>query len=136
MIRAEDAPALAGWSQNPNAPIDQRLAASSQALDFYIELADRWENSVWNEVLAERVRAHRKHGDDSIESSAVGDLPMLAILVEEIGEVAHALTYDGPTEGLADELIQVMAVCSAWLDKVREGGPSLEFVNALQKGDD
>lgn len=87
--------------------------------------------SVWTEVLAERVRAHRKHGDDSIESSAVGDAPMLAILVEEVGEVAHALTYDGPTEGLASELIQVMAVCSAWLDKVREGGPSLEFVNAL-----
>lgn len=84
--------------------------------------------SVWDEVLAERVRAHRKHGDDSIESSAADDRSMLAILVEEVGEVAHTLTYDGPTEKLASELIQVMAVCSAWLDKVREGGPSMEFV--------
>jgi NTP pyrophosphatase (non-canonical NTP hydrolase) len=87
---------------------------------------------VWNEVIAERVRAHYKHGDESIESFSVGDASMFTILVEEIGEVAHAMTYDGPIEDLPSELIQVMAVCSAWLDKIREGGPSLEFINALQ----
>lgn len=40
---ADEAPACAGWSMNPNAPIEQRLACGKQALDFYIEQADRLE---------------------------------------------------------------------------------------------
>jgi hypothetical protein len=36
-----DAAALAGWAMNPNAPVDQRLAAGKQALDFYVDQADK-----------------------------------------------------------------------------------------------
>jgi hypothetical protein len=36
-----DAAALAGWAQNPNAPTDQRLAAAKQALDYYVDQADK-----------------------------------------------------------------------------------------------
>jgi hypothetical protein len=35
-----DAPALAGWSQNLAVPPAQRLAASKQALDVYIDQQD------------------------------------------------------------------------------------------------
>jgi hypothetical protein len=65
-----------------------------------------------------RLKAHAKHGANSIESIPADDPRWLAILVEEIGEVANALTYDGPKEGLRAELIDVMAVASAWLDSV------------------
>lgn len=41
MDKASEAAALAGWAENPNAPIDQRLAAAKQALDFYVDRADR-----------------------------------------------------------------------------------------------
>lgn len=36
-----DAAALAGWAQNPNVPVDQRLAAAKQALDHYVGQADK-----------------------------------------------------------------------------------------------
>lgn len=71
-------------------------------------------------ALAERERAHLKHGADSIEGVTGSDANarMLAILVEEIGEVAHEMTYDQDGSGLRAELVQVMAVTWAWLDKL------------------
>lgn len=71
-----------------------------------------------------RELAHEKHGDESIEAIEASDLRWLSILVEEVGEVAHSLTYDsneGPQE-LANELVDVMTVCSAWLDALRVEG--------------
>ena len=68
-----------------------------------------------------REEAHQKHGEQSIESVPAFDPRWLPILMEEVGEVAHALTYDAaqsPAE-LADELLDVMAVCGAWLDALR-----------------
>lgn len=41
MEAAKNAAACAGWSMNPSAPIDQRLACSKQALDFYIDRVDK-----------------------------------------------------------------------------------------------
>lgn len=38
---SNDAAALAGWAQNPNAPVQQRLAAAKQALDFYVDQQDQ-----------------------------------------------------------------------------------------------
>lgn len=82
-------------------------------------------------VNRRRELAHEKHGDDSIESVPAGDARWLSILVEEVGEVAHALTYDSgqsPAD-LADELLDVMAVAGAWLDALRADG-----VNPDRKG--
>lgn len=67
-----------------------------------------------------REKAHEKHGANSIESIAADDHRWLTILVEEVGEVANALTYDGPSEGLRGELIDVLAVASAWLAAIDE----------------
>jgi NTP pyrophosphatase (non-canonical NTP hydrolase) len=49
----------------------------------------------------------------------------LAILVEEVGEVAHELTYDssGDRDKLVKELIQVAAMAASWVEYL-EGGHS------------
>lgn len=68
-------------------------------------------------ALHERELAHTKHGVNSIEG-VKDDNARLAILVEEVGEVANALTYDGNREHLLKELAQVMGVAWAWHDEV------------------
>lgn len=78
----------------------------------------RDDHDVWREVLDARRKAHAKHGDNSIESVPPTDPRWLPILVEEIGEVAHAMTYDGPIDDLRSELIDVMAVSSAAIDSI------------------
>lgn len=71
-----------------------------------------------------RELASEKHGNESIEALPVGDVRWLAILIEEVGEVARTRTYDSGATlvDLADELVDVMAVCGAWLDALREAG--------------
>lgn len=73
-------------------------------------------SSQWEEILAARERAHAKHGINSIENLPASDPRWLTILVGEIGEIANALTYDGPREKLSDELLDGLAVLSAWKD--------------------
>lgn len=71
-----------------------------------------------------RELADEKHGRQSIEAIAHDDPRWPIILMEEVGEVAHALTYDSgasPSD-LADEILDVMAVCGAWLDALRVAG--------------
>lgn len=84
------------------------------------------------EVLSARAAAHAKHGPNSIEALDYADPRWLAILMEEVGEVAHELTYDAePTwdqpldvderaraeaRRVRAELLDVLAVASAWLD--------------------
>lgn len=82
--------------------------------------------SVWDEVAAERARAHAKHGAKSMESAAWDDMKRLRILIEEVGEVARAfnewdLGLASRAETRADvraELIQVAAMAGAWADAV------------------
>ena len=70
---------------------------------------------VWNEVFASRRRADEKHGNKSIGRLKATDARWLSILVEEIGEVANALTYD-TSKNIRAELIDVLSVASAWVD--------------------
>lgn len=72
----------------------------------------------WHEIEDARAKAHVKHGTNSIEGIAAGSPAWLAILMEEVGEVAHALTYDSGASvtDLRSELVDVLAVASAWLD--------------------
>lgn len=97
----------------------------------YSEISSRCWRTDHNQgrlINGRRELAHEKHGDKSIEAIPQGDhASWLAVLMEEVGEVGevgHALTYDaGQTLGdLADELLDVMAVCGAWLDALREVG--------------
>lgn len=80
-----------------------------------------------DEVLHGRIRAHEKHGDNSIEAIAADDPRWLSILVEEVGEVAHELTYDaeGGVAALRSELLDVIAVAMAWISSI--DGPEGPF---------
>lgn len=74
----------------------------------------RDDHAIYQEVLQGRLKAHLKHGPNSIEAEPANSPRWLAILVEEIGEVANALTYD-TTASIRAELIDVLSVASAWV---------------------
>jgi hypothetical protein len=75
-------------------------------------------------VQAEATRAHVRHGIRSMMGPAWTPTERLAILAEELGEVAHELTYDQQDAGqparLVRELIQVAAMAASWVE-VLEG---------------
>lgn len=66
------------------------------------------------EIEVARRKAHDKHGDNSIEAIYGNDPRWLSILVEEVGEAAHELTYDSNGD-LRKELIDVATVAIAWI---------------------
>jgi hypothetical protein len=72
-------------------------------------------HSIANEVAIGRVKAHAKHGDNSIESVQWFDPMWLAILMEEVGEFAHHFTYDTDAEGARAEAIDIATVITAWI---------------------
>jgi NTP pyrophosphatase (non-canonical NTP hydrolase) len=78
--------------------------------------------AVWEAVREERIRAHQKHGDTSMEASAPNTYRRLAILMEEVGEVAREFNEaehgNRPVDLalLRKELIQVAAMAGAWAD--------------------
>lgn len=43
-VNGDNIAAMAGWAQNPRAPIDQRLACSAQALDYYVVQAEKLDD--------------------------------------------------------------------------------------------
>lgn len=78
---------------------------------------------IWSEVRAERARAHAKHGDKSMESFDACDYALLAILAEEVGEVAREFNEAERSgkfdlKALRAELIQVAAMAGAWADMI------------------
>ena len=77
-------------------------------------------------IQAEATRAHHKHGEYSMLGTRYSSGDRLAILVEEVGEVAHELTYDqgGRRDELVKELIQVAAMAATWAEFL-EGGHDL-----------
>jgi hypothetical protein len=78
-------------------------------------------------IQAEATRAHLKHGDNSMLGPNATDDRRLAILTEEVGEVARELN-DAAIDGrpvdrdkLVKELIQTGAMCASWVEAL-EGG--------------
>lgn len=69
------------------------------------------------EVALGRLRAHEKHGTNSIEAISAHDPRWISILMEEVGEVAHELTYDA-VGSLRKELIDVLSVATAWVASI------------------
>lgn len=75
--------------------------------------------------VTDRVRdeydiAYLKHAGNTPLNPAMPDMHRAAILLEEVGEVARALTPDAHTPvghagNLADELIQTATMAAAWL---------------------
>jgi len=73
----------------------------------------------------ERIRAHRKHEkrDGSMERKPFDHPIWLAVLTEEVGEVARVLCDnelstlgEDVRNALRDELVQVGAMTAAWID--------------------
>lgn len=85
------------------------------------------EWSVWDEAQAERERAVALHGDRSMDSYGPYEYPRLAILMEEVGEVAREfcnfefLNGQMDATALRSELIQVAAMAGAWAEAIRDG---------------
>lgn len=77
------------------------------------------------DTVTEMRRAYEKHGPQSMLSTGRDRSPgeKLAILVEEVGEVARAMTYDnGSAQNLREELQQVAAMALSWLHSIEAGG--------------
>jgi hypothetical protein len=72
-------------------------------------------------VQAEATGAHAKHGDHSMLGPDYTPHQRLAILMEEVGEVAHELTYDQDGDKLVRELIQVAAMAASWVEYLGGG---------------
>lgn len=82
------------------------------------DLMFRDKLNIYQRVHQERVRSIEKHGSNAQDNLAWHDPKCFYNLVEEVGEVANALTYDS-SKGLSElqkELIQVAAMAIAWAD--------------------
>lgn len=73
-------------------------------------------------IRAEYARAVEKHGWKQTPANPdMFDSAKLIILVEEIGEVARAMTYDeGNKSQLRDELLQVATMAFLWYTSLLE----------------
>lgn len=71
-------------------------------------------------IQAEAIRAHNKHGKNSLVNPNMHWSLKLAALMEEVGEVAHELTYDinDSKSDLVKELIQVAGLAAAWVESL------------------
>ena len=83
-------------------------------------LRNKARHVLQEDVTAEYRRAHLKHHGYTPFSRLVEDYDKFAILGEEIGEVARALTPDATTPtghagDLVEELVQVATMAAAWL---------------------
>lgn len=79
--------------------------------------------AIWQAILEERERQAVQWGEPhwwgvgDCSSPNVAAPVKVAVLAEELGEVARALLDNDP-DGLRRELIQVAAVAVAWLEAV------------------
>ncbi len=73
---------------------------------------------IYYAIDAERNRLEEVHGDSSAASRRVPDAVKVAILTEEVGEVACAVLDGdaGSPDDLRRELVQVAAVAVAWAE--------------------
>ena len=89
-----------------------------QAITRYQREFDSRGNDVLGSVLSERMSQDQKWGEQNHD-----DLYWLAILTEEVGEVAQEIItpkQDGcfPEDRVVKELIQVAAVAVAWVEAI------------------
>ena len=86
-------------------------------------IPDFIHSEIHHAIDGEFARAFAKHAGKTTRSHSVGDRESLVVLVEEVGEVARAMTYDeGDDDQLYAELIQVAAVAAAWAERIQIRG--------------
>jgi hydrogenase maturation factor len=78
-----------------------------------------FEDITISALQATMVSAIAKHGDRTPLNHTMADHGKLVILVEEVGEVATAMTYDrGNRHDLVQELLQTAAMALAWAQSI------------------
>lgn len=91
--------------------------------DVYHRIVNR--RLVFQDIGKERARQDAKWGWDPDDGTSIMSGPNIhakvSVLLEEVGEVAHAV-LEGDDANLEDELIQVAAVAVAWLESRSEYG--------------
>lgn len=72
------------------------------------------------------IMAQMKHNGRTPASAQMSDGERLAILMEEVGEVARELTYDsgGNKDKIVRELIQVAAMAAGWAEVAENQAPA------------
>ncbi len=82
-------------------------------------------DNIWDDVMIERLRqeALRSSGKFKATCATLGEHQMndhqcLAVLGEEFGEVARAINENDSKIHLREELVQVAAVCVAWIERI------------------
>lgn len=79
------------------------------------EFVQACSDALFFEIEEEFQRAHEKHDGWTPAHHMMEVGQKLAILMEEVGEVARAVTYDeGDKENLKKELVQVATMALAW----------------------
>lgn len=83
----------------------------------YSRLSPEFIDLVYKERLRQQNKWEKQHtwGYGDCSSDGVEESTKLAVLTEEIGEVAKAYLEENRSE-LKKELVQVAAVCCAWLE--------------------
>jgi NTP pyrophosphatase (non-canonical NTP hydrolase) len=72
---------------------------------------------ILEEITAERLRQELKHPNSTCANVELHSDSKFCILAEEVGEIAKSLN-DGDHENLRTELLQVAAVCVAWIEAI------------------
>lgn len=122
--RDQDLARLALWVGN---------AVAAPSWSSLLEVADR--TSAWLSALGvtdpaeamrdEYDRAVLKHPGMTLDQQTPTDEQRAAAVVEELGEVGRALTYDRDHAGdLQTELTQLGALAAAWAMRYEAGDPS------------
>lgn len=106
-------------------PVQDYLWSVARAAADLLPLSSA--NTVIEDAIAEYLRAAEKHSGMTLECEGHTDATRLYALVEEIGEVAAALTYDNDVETghnahLEEEAIQVVALALAWATRYIKDG--------------
>lgn len=72
------------------------------------------------DVHRERIRAHAKHDGrgQSMERKGWDDPIWLPVVTEEVGEVARCLCDHDDKARLREELVQLAAMTTAWIDAI------------------
>lgn len=78
---------------------------------------------IWGDILSERYRQDDLKRAGKIMATCadpIDEAVKLAALTEEVGEVARAVMarggWSGEADNLREELVQVAAICVAWLE--------------------
>jgi NTP pyrophosphatase (non-canonical NTP hydrolase) len=74
-------------------------------------------HEILQEVVEERARQEVLHPNSTCANPELHSDSKFCILAEEVGEIAKSLN-DGDHENLREELIQVAAVCVAWIEAI------------------